>query len=427
MKAAYAGLAFFAIYIFAISNTISNAMISISSALLLLFTIGIYCKEKLSLPLPSATIQIPWWTFLGAVLVASLLVGDGKSIKMAVDYFYLSLPFWLLLAFYYQYPKRGEHAFLIGIAISMLIIGIKSLYVFYYINHMSAARVETFDHNLNGFGTLIAMGLPFMCVMMHCYYRENKGMTIILGLSAILGMAGLILTGSRGALGGFVIGAIALAILKGLMFRQQKQTVPVFAALVICVAVSCAFLHFQGQFSRETDNQRPLFIKSSYSMWKDHPVLGVGLYNWQDAYYSQYKLPQAIEKDIPMPHNTIAYYFSTTGVIGGLGFIIFTLGIFIYLAKNMQKQPDNYLIQAMFWSFIAVTIHGFVDAGLSMRTAFRLCSAYMGVTVASVLFYEKIKLRALAKIKQSITPEQYRKQRYYGQMIGHRNDREDFR
>jgi hypothetical protein len=425
LKAEYAGTFFFAIYIFAISNTISPAAISISFALLILLLLVQYGRGQLKLPVPGMNFQVPWWTFFITTLAASLLIADTKSIAIAMDYLYRSLPFWVLLVFYYRYPKLEALAG--AIAATLLLIGADSLYVYYFVNHMSKDRVQTFAVNLNGFGTIIAMSIPFMCSLLHHYYKNNKIMTLVLSVSSILGIAGLIFTGSRGAIVGFVLGALILAVTKGLIFRQRKHTGSVVTALVICIAVCVAFVNFQGRFSHGTDNQRPLFIRSSYAMWKDHPVIGVGLANWQEAYYSQYKLPEAIEKNIPMPHNTVAYYFSTTGIIGGLGFSIFSLGILIYLIKKMQEQPDNYIIQAMFWSFLAVSIHGLVDAGLSMRTALRLCSAYMGVTVASILIYEKTKLRKQIGEKHILTPEEYRKQRYYGQMIGHRNDREDFR
>ena len=55
----------------------------------------------------------------------------------------------------------------------------------------------------------------------------------------------------------------------------------------------------------------------------------------------------------------------------------------------MLQQPGNYLIQAMLWSFLAISAQGLVDAGITIRIVFRLFSAYMGVTIASISMYKQ--------------------------------------
>ena len=226
---------------------------------------------------------------------------------------------------------------------------------------------------------------------------------------------------------GFTVGCLVLLVVKVLVFGVRKEAKQIFCGMLICCLVLGGFFGIFGKFHRGYDNQRQLFIESSIAMWRDHPVLGVGLTKWETAYYNQYKLPQAFEKTIDMPHNTIALFFSTTGLVGGMSFLIFSFGIFLCLCKYMRRQPDNYLVQAMLWSFVAVSVHGMVDAGLSMRTALRLCSGYMGVTVASVLYYERAKLAALKPERQELQPEDYNKQRFYGLSLGHKPGRQDFR
>ena len=425
MKSEYIGLAFFTIYIANISSTASNALISISAAVLLLYTIYDYKHNKRKFPLPGAEFQVPWWLFFGALLLDSLFLSDYESMTKAVEYVYLSLPCWLLLAFYY-YHFQVKY-FIGGIAAALIYVGVYSLYVFIFVNHMATRRVVTFAANLNGLGTLMAMSLPFVFLMVKYYYREHRLGTAILLSSGCLGLMALIFTGSRGAMMGFTVGCLVLLVVKVLVFGVRKEAKQIFCGMLICCLVLGGFQGIFGKFHRGYDNQRQLFIESSIAMWRDHPVLGVGLTKWETAYYNQYKLPQAFEKTIDMPHNTIALFFSTTGLVGGMSFLIFSFGIFLCLCKYMRRQPDNYLVQAMLWSFVAVSVHGMVDAGLSMRTALRLCSGYMGVTVASVLYYERAKLAAVKPERQELQPEDYSKQRFYGLSLGHKPGRQDFR
>jgi len=423
LKSAYIGLVFFAIYIAGVSSTVSNAVISISSAVVLLYTIYDYRQHKLSFPVPGADLQFVWWLFFIALILDSLFLADAEAVKKALDYLYLSLPFWLLLAFYYHHPK--VRYFGGGVAAALIFEGLYSVYVFFFVNHMEHVRVETFAANLNGFGTIIAMSLPFTCALVAANYRENKWVTAGFVVSSILGLAALVLTGSRGAMLGFGVGCVVLVLAKLLLLGIRSHVKSVFFGLIICSLIVGGFAFTMGNFHRDTDNQRILFVKSSIAMWRDHPILGVGLTNWKEQYHSRYKLPQAFEKEISMPHNTVAFFFSTTGLLGGISFLIFTFGIFIYLCKYMRKQPDNFLIRAMLWSFVALSVHGLVDAGLTMRTALRLYSAYMGVTVASILKYEAEEVAKLYGEKTAITSNYYRKQRFYGYRIAHKKSEEE--
>ena len=426
MRAEYLGLGIFAIYIFAVSNTISNAMVSISSALILLYILYDYFKNKRSFPTMPGTIKITWGIFLGTLLLASLFLGDVPSIKCALDYVYLSLPFLILFCFYYYHPQ--QKLFLYSIAASFLLMGGKSLYVYLIVNHMSSKRVLAFDSGPNPFAAILITSLPFLCLLAVKYYRANKITGSFLLFSSIAGLIGLILTASRGAQGGFIAGLIFLTVMRQIFVDSSRSIKLCLTSIALAVVLAFAFFNFQGNWQRQTDAQRPLFYKSSYAMWSDHKLIGVGLTNWEKFYYSQYRLPEAFEKNISMPHNSIAFYFSTTGLLGGLGFVIFTVGILAYLLRKMRTQPDNYLIPAMIWSFFAITAHGMVDTGIAMRIVFRLFATYMGITIASILLYERAKLKILREQKSRTTSEQYSRQRCYGFCISHKkNDKGGFR
>jgi len=361
-------------------------MVSISYALLFLVTMYVYYNDRIELLLPDKTFQCSWWCFLGLVLLASLMIGDKACILAALDYIYLSIPFWLLLFFYQRYPKL--EAFIMGMGISMLMVGIKSLYVFCAINSMGMGRVTAFDENRNVFATLLITSLPFVCILVRKYWLSKKGLAIFLLTSSVFGIVALILTGSRGGMVGFALGCLLAVLFKMVLVNWRQNVKSLILGLAICLIIIFGFVKTQGNFQRHYDTQRFLFWESSYNMWREHKFIGVGITNWEKAYYEQYRLPQAYEKGIGVPHNVIFFYFSTTGIMGGIGYIGFLFGLIWYLAKKLKAQPDNLLIQAMLWSLMAITVHGMVDTGIQARLVFRLFSAYMGVTVASILLTE---------------------------------------
>ena len=133
---------------------------------------------------------------------------------------------------------------------------------------------------------------------------------------------------------------------------------------------------------RSYDFERILLWKSSYHMWQDHPVFGVGFGNWNKQ-YPNYISPLAKEPGLTIPHNVLLSFYSETGIIGGTGFLIFTLGTIVILARKIYKYPDNIFYKIAFWSFITITCHGMVDTGLTYRTAVRLMSLILGMAFAS--------------------------------------------
>lgn len=88
------------------------------------------------------------------------------------------------------------------------------------------------------------------------------------------------------------------------------------------------------KLSRSYDYERILLWTSSYHMWEDHKIVGVGLANWKDAYQQKYILPEAKEPDLTMPHNVFMIFLSQTGIIGTLGYLIFVIGTMVFLIKR---------------------------------------------------------------------------------------------
>ncbi|WP_437796019.1 O-antigen ligase family protein [Mitsuokella multacida] len=77
------------------------------------------------------------------------------------------------------------------------------------------------------------------------------------------------------------------------------------------------------KLSRSNNHERILLWTSSYHMWKDHKIIGIGLANWKVAYEKEYILPEVKEHDLTMPHNVFMIFLSQTGIIGILDYFIF--------------------------------------------------------------------------------------------------------
>lgn len=84
-----------------------------------------------------------------------------------------------------------------------------------------------------------------------------------------------------------------------------------------------------------------------------------------------------------MPHNNIAYFFSATGTIGGISYFVYVFGVLFLLICNIRKCPNNLYYQAALWSFLAITVHGMVDSGITNKFSMQILSACLGITFSS--------------------------------------------
>lgn len=95
---------------------------------------------------------------------------------------------------------------------------------------------------------------------------------------------------------------------------------------------------------------------------------------WQNAVIKQ-------EAGFPIPHNVIAWFFSATGVMGGIGYLLFVAYYCRLLYSKMKENPGEWILYVGFWSFLAIAVHGLVDAGITNKEAARLLFLILGITL----------------------------------------------
>ena len=154
------------------------------------------------------------------------------------------------------------------------------------------------------------------------------------------------------------------------------------------------------------DAVRLRLVKHSYYLWQDHKLYGVGLANWATRYveharkYYITRQKQLKRKINPKrlkayqnavirgtvrhhnPHNSIAWFFSTTVVIGGLGYVAFMIGYLCLFLQLIKNYPEEWTVLAGLWVFAAVGIHGLVDIGIVYKSAARLLYLMLGLALS---------------------------------------------
>ncbi len=334
--------------------------------------------------------KISYWLFFVSILISSILIMDLDSIKKAFKFLYYSLPFWLMLILTYKNFDKSESIIEKALMSSMFIFGV--LVIYYLIDLPQGKRLSVLNFGPNALATLLEINLPFIILFTYNILKKTKNLKYkILSFATCLWcFIMLIFTGSRGGIIGFFLDFIFLVFsnFKLKIYYKLNMKLVLLSLITIIAFSGLAMDKIDFNFTRPYDMERVRLIQSSYNMWLDNKLVGVGLNNWQENYIQKYILPEAREPELDFPHNTIAYFFSTSGVIGGVGFLVFTFGMIVFLFNLLRKYPNNIYVQAMLWSFIAFSVHGLVDLGFLMKQGERLLFTFLGITCASVMFEE---------------------------------------
>ena len=258
----------------------------------------------------------------------------------------------------------------------------------------AGARIDSFTAHPNTFATILSFLIPFMLAITsdkELFKSIDKRLQTIyqrILFFCIFFVTMAMLTGqSRGAIAGFILGG-AVIVLCRWRLRSKKSMVSfkvIGTGIAIIVLISGALFAFMTTFGgRSYDNERILLAKSSYHMWSDHKVFGVGFDNWKKEYQTKYILPEAKEPNLAMSHNTITGFYSMTGIVGGTGYMIFSIGIFVFLLKRIWQYPENPYLQAMLWAYIVIFVEGMVNAGIKDKFEMRMFFGYLGITLALI-------------------------------------------
>jgi len=189
------------------------------------------------------------------------------------------------------------------------------------------------------------------------------------GLAAIIMAVTLFLTYSRGA---WMLG-VPVAVLF-LVAMRGRRAIWILAVALIVVAVAVILIAGPGRIgSLLNTEQGTTFLRlqlwrSSWSMARDHPVLGVGLDNFLYDYRTRYVLPTAWEEfNLSHPHNLILDFWLRLGLPGllWLGWVLilfFRRGWHVYSRSRSALDTDQLLILGLMAGMVYFTAHGMVDA-----------------------------------------------------------------
>ncbi|MBN1138745.1 MAG: O-antigen ligase family protein [Anaerolineae bacterium] len=237
-------------------------------------------------------------------------------------------------------------------------------------------RVRAFYGSPNNLALYLGRVFPLVVAVAAWFFFSPRARAtawrwrgVAYSLAAIVMAAVLFLTYSRGA---WVLGVPAallfLAVMRGR--RAFGVAVGVLAVIAVVVILIAGFGRLGSvlETGEGTTFLRLQLWRSSWSMVRDHPVLGVGLDSFLYEYRTAYVLPTAWEEfNLSHPHNLVLDFWLRLGLPGvlWLGWVIvlfFRRGWYLYSRSRLASGTDWLLILGLMAGMVNFLAHGLVDA-----------------------------------------------------------------
>lgn len=316
---------------------------------------------------------------------------DGQDVHKAIEYAYLSIPFFMTwwISAKYSVSQGVRWGILVG-AIIACVIGLHQ----WCIN--PGIRIESSYAHPNHFGTMINLTLPL--IGYYAVHVKNNAYKILSVCTMIVQLGCLYLTGSRGALLA-LIGAVVLGMLWAYVSLREYKNIrfgKYACVFIILILIGGGFtLYHMGQ-ERNLDvvrmaetgdsvakagGERMQMIRASIAMWEDHKLFGVGAGHWGEAYYGQYRPSDIHEEGHSMPHNMPLFFLSTGGLVGVAGYCIFIILSIVALTKVVKMGRSLKWGIAVYMIFLSFFLQGLVDTTIINKIPARMYFAIMGCIV----------------------------------------------
>jgi len=307
---------------------------------------------------------------------------------------------------------RQEYAQVVSFTLIFLAMGTAAYAVFQFFTHSDRVWNLVAMYPGRGTGTYIspnnlscylAMILP-LAVAYLLAGRIRPVTRILLGYSALVILAGIAVTFSRG---GWVAAATALLVLLGALITHRQHRLPALLLLVVLLAGGGIFVagylkhtasyvqrvdrefNKDGTSTDHLDLRRDMWV-AAVRMWRDHFWWGVG-----PAHYN-YVFPAYRSERIQMQpdraHNDYLNLLADWGTVGGVitlaGMVVFGAGLWRtrnHVRRIEREFTNGYSNRFAFFAgagmaLLALAVHSSVDFNLHIPA-----NAILGVTLLALL------------------------------------------
>jgi O-antigen ligase len=181
----------------------------------------------------------------------------------------------------------------------------------------------------------------------------------------LVSLVGLLATYTRGAWMGFVVGVLALV-----PATRKGRWLLLGGLIVLGVTTLAGPQHLRQRFLTMGDpddptvKERVYMWRSGLTMWRQHPVLGVGPGGVKRE-YEGYALPEAVKKRTGHVHNTPLQVLVERGMLGLAAWVWIWAEFYARGIRLLRRLPSEARQERALVAGSLAAITGFLIAGLS--------------------------------------------------------------
>ncbi len=354
------------------------------------------------------------WPPLGWAVLAFAALAIGRYLTADIEYIArLEMIQVLMYAFLFfaivNNLYRQESVHIVSFTLIFLAMGISCFAVYQFLTHSNRVwdyvspylgRASGTYISPNNFAGFLGMLLPLVTAYI-LVGRMKPVVRILLGYAALVMLAGMTVTFSRG---GWVAVAVALLVLLGTLIFHRNHRLPALLLMVILVGGGTVFVnkYLSKTFSYMRRVGAPgETVELNYAirldiwtaaeqMWRDHFWWGVGPAHY-DYCFQEYR-PESVQANPDRAHNDYLNLLADWGAVGGLivfaGMVTFGAGLrktWKYVRPSENDFGRGLSNRFAFFlgasaGLLALALHSVVDFNLHIPA-----NAILGVTLLALL------------------------------------------
>lgn len=347
-------IAVFALFSF-ISIAAGNVLLGIATLCFLIYVF----RNKQELQVNDKIYYIAIAVFLLTMLISALTSGAiGKGLKVWADFWIWRLMPFVMVTLAVKEVCKAKKI----LACSLLGITLGAICLIY--------QGFSGDHRASGFFghpmTFAGYFCIYLPVLLVCFLEQQVSgkWRYLAGCSFVLSTVALLFNATRGAW--LALMPVLLFILLYYLLKRNKLAMLCLALFILAGAGLSQYKPFTDRLATitntkyQSNTERLLIWNSAYTMFKDHPVLGVGLGQYKDNYQKKYISPKAKEPYLSHAHNNFLQMLAENGVVGFVGFLTLITCFIGYSFKRFWQERNPYALM-MSMSTLALVLQGFTE------------------------------------------------------------------
>ncbi len=245
---------------------------------------------------------------------------------------------------------------------------------------------------LNGimvFSGILSMMIPLLVITT---IKTEGFMKKSFFIALVISTVALLFNGTRSA---WVTTFILSFITSFVLVSNKKKYI--LGILILTMAGSVIFSNVPNfnnrlksiiSFSDRSINERFICWEATISMFKDNPIIGIGIGNYREVYKNKYK-PVNAHLTLHHAHNNFLQVLAEMGTLGFSSYLLMNI-YFIYYGITGWIRKKNIYYLCFLTITLALLIHGMSDYNFAMSAVMKLYWLLTGIFIKMIYLTEKV-------------------------------------